>query len=332
MEVRGRIVVVGCGSIGRRHARILAQRTDVALELCEPQRESLELSLSEVGARPTYDSFEQMLTTKPEMVVIATPHAMHADQTVAALHAGAHVLCEKPMSDTVANARRMIEAIEQSDRVLSIGFTLHYHPAMRRIKELVASGRFGTVLHVHWHIGTYITLINSVSRHQAEVEGALLMDYAHQPDLVYWWLGEMPTAVYAAGFQAGDLELQSNPNIIAVTIEYDKPLLSTINLNYVQYPDRGDCEIIGDKGWVRFDFEGNRLTIGQHATEATTHEVFTLERDSMYVAEQQAFFDAIDGKRTPESPASEAVVSMQIIEAAIKSWREQRRMPITDGR
>ena len=111
----------------------------------------------------------------------------------------------------------------------------------------------GRILSLHFHVGTYLTLMNSISRHQAEVEGAIAMDYAHQPDLFYWWLGKMPVRVYAAGCRGGDLPLQSNPNLMAVTLEYEEPLIATIHMNYLQHPDRGACEVIGDRGWALFD-------------------------------------------------------------------------------
>lgn len=322
MEMK-RVVVVGCGSIGRRHARALARRGDVALELCEPQPDNLQLSLSEVGPVPTHTAFDAMLQTKPEMVIIATPHALHAPQTGAALDAGAHVLCEKPMADTVANAQTMLAAAQRSGRVLSIGFTNHFHPAMQRIKALIQSGELGTLLHVHWHIGTYLTLLSSVSRHQATLDGSIMMDYAHQPDLLYWWLGERPTRVYAAGRQAGALPLQSNPNVLLVTLEYASPLLATIHLNYVQHPQRAGCEITGDQGWLLFDMGNGQLRRGKQADASEVTETIAVERDALFRDEHQAFFNAVAGRRAPESAGHEAIVSQQIIEAVLASWRRQ---------
>ena len=323
-----RVVVVGCGSIGSRHARLLSRRKDVELELCEVENGTLERVLGQVGQVPTYDSYERMLETRPDVVLIATPIGLHAPQAIDALAGGAHVLCEKPMSDTVASARRMREAAEHSDRVFSVGFTMHFHPVMHHIKGVIDSGELGRVMQVHWHVGSYLTLMNSVSRHQASLEGALLLDYAHQPDMFYWWLGEKPVAVYAAGRQGGNLPLQSNPNIMAITLEYERELLATINLNYVQHPLRSTCEVIGDEGWVFFDFETARVVLGKRREESQEQQAFDVEIDSLYTAEHQAFFDAVDGKRAPESPAGEALVSMQIIEAAIASWKQQQRVAV----
>lgn len=322
-----RIVVVGCGSIGRRHARLLARRSDVRVELCDPNRDCLAAATADVGETTCYGDFAAMLTTRPEMVVVATPHALHAEQTIAALRAGTHVLCEKPMSDSLADAQHMAEAAAGGP-VLDFGFTMHFHPALRRLKELITSGELGTVLHVHCRVGTYVTLVNSVTRHQANLEGALLFDYVHQPDLLYWMLGVAPRGAYTAAVFGGNLPLRSNPNVLSLTLDYDMPLLVTIHLNYVQMPQRHEYEVVGDRAWALLDVETNRLRIGRREQQAETVETLTVERDKLFEDEHQAFIDAVDGRREPESPASSAIVSMQITDAAVRSWKQSQRVPV----
>ncbi len=325
---RLRFVVVGCGSIGRRHARLLSDRSDVALEICDIDADNLDRVVSEAGQVTTHSDFEAMLETRPDAVLIATPTGHHAAQTMAALASGAHVLCEKPMTDSLESARRVLAAARRSDRLLGIGFTLHFHPAMRRIREAIDSDRLGRILHVHWHVGSYITLMNSTSRYQARLEGALALDYAHQPDLIQWWLGDRPTAVFAAGVQGGDLELQSNPNVMALTIEYEASTVATIHLNYVQHPDRCSCEVVGDRGWISFDFHSGCFIQGDRATEARTQIEILPERDALYLAEHQCFLDAVSGAAAAESPPEEAIISMAVIEAALASWKKRQRVTV----
>lgn len=158
MALKRRILVVGLGSIGRRHARLLNARGDLAVELCEPEPASLELAYAEVGRLPTYATYDEALRTRPEMMVIATPHDLHCAQTVQALEQGSHVLCEKPMSDRLADARTMLAAAElarqRSGAVLSVGFMLHFHPLLARLKQIVDDGTLGTVLQVHYAVSS----------------------------------------------------------------------------------------------------------------------------------------------------------------------------------
>jgi predicted dehydrogenase len=153
-----RIVVVGLGSIGRRHARLLKERTDISVEFFEPNREALAGALRETGNIPVHDSLDAMLATRPYAVVIATPHALHAEHTIKAFKAGVNVFCEKPMSDSLSDARRMRDAADKTGKTLAIGFQLHFHPGLVRLKSLLQEQIIGNVLHAHVRVGTYVTL------------------------------------------------------------------------------------------------------------------------------------------------------------------------------
>jgi len=308
------------------------------VELCEPEPSNLELACAEAataaaGERlPAYGAFGDALRTRPELMVIATPHDLHCEQTVQALAQGIHVLCEKPMSDRLEGARAMLEAGERarqrSGAVLSIGFMLHFHPLLARLKQLVEDGTLGTVLQVHYSVGSYITLVNSRSRYQASLEGALLLDYAHQPDFIHWLLGEKPVGVMMAAAQGGQFEHTSVPNVLALTCDYARPLLTTVHLNYAQMPQRSACEVIGDRGWALAEVEKQTLRIGLRADSSEREERIPVERDDLYRTEHQIFLDAVAGLREPSSPAPEAIVSMEIADAALRSWHDGCRVEI----
>jgi len=294
-----RVVAVGLGSIGRRHARLLSRRPDVALEVVEPNAAALELARQHIGPLRPHRSFESMLKTKPDLVLIATPPWLHADQTVAALEAGAHVFCEKPMSDNLADARRMKAAADETGKILNVGFHLHFCEGLRAMKAAIDDGELGQVLHAHMHVGSHITLVNSASRCQAQCEGSLMLDYSHQPDLLWWLFRKAPRAVIAVGLQDGNLPLSSRPNVAAIICEYDAPFVATIHLNYVQMPERHTYEIIGDEGWATLDFNQGLLSVGRRREQDVRTFTYGTEKDDMV--------------RT---------------EAAIESWRTGRRAPV----
>ena len=328
MALKKRLVVVGAGSIGTRHARLLATRQEVAVELCDPDPKALQDALGALGKMPVHTSFEDMLNTGPDMVLIASPHHLHVPQTLRALESGADVLCEKPMSDRLDTAVRVLELAGKTDRILSYGFSNHFNPGMIRIKEAIDEGLLGDILYVHFHIGTYGTLVNSRSRYQENTEGALLMDYVHQPDLLCWMLGRNPKGVFAAGSTGGRMALKASPNALTMLLDYDAALTASIHLNYLQSPDRYHCEFVGDRGWLYYDLSGNTILQGDAHRQSVRKEAFQFERDAIYVAEHQAFLDAVAGKRLPESPAEEAIQSMIVLEAALQSWKTRTRIAL----
>ena len=213
----------------------------------------------------------------------------------------------------------MKAAADASSAILSIAYMLHFNPGFSRMKEAIESGTIGQVLAVNYRVGSYVTLVNSRSRYQSMMRGALLLDYAHQPDLIFWLLSARPRGVYCASARGGEMEFSSDPNVVTLVCDFDTPLVATVTLNYLQMPERHECEVIGDKGWLSFDLKSGEFRTGLRDGKSMTVENFAAERDEMYRQEHTAFINAIDGKSKPSSPPGEAIVSMEIIDAAFRS-------------
>lgn len=99
------------------------------------------------GFARAYDSFESLLKDPSvDAVYVCTPHALHAEQTIQAARAGKHVLVEKPMALTVAEAEAMVEAAERAGVRLGVGFHVRHHPAQKEVGRLMAEGQLGDVL------------------------------------------------------------------------------------------------------------------------------------------------------------------------------------------
>ena len=167
MQHKKKIVIVGLGSIGRRHARLLAQRSDVNIAYCDPQSEVLSNAQKEVGDYPVFSEFKAALAYQPHIMVIATPHHLHVDQTLQALQNNIHVLCEKPLSHSYAEGKRLVDEAANYQAIVCIGFNLHFNQALYRLKEIISKGKLGNIIHAHCRAGSYITLVNSTSRYQA---------------------------------------------------------------------------------------------------------------------------------------------------------------------
>ena len=145
-----------------------------------------------------YDDWRAMLDAHAfDLVCIATPTVLHEPQTLAAIEAGAHVLCEKPTAMNAAEAARMLAAAEAAGRVHMIDHELRFNPNRMRIAELVADGELGEIRHVIIsNIGKTWTDPASRSKGDwwslAETGGGRLgANGSHQVDLLRWWLGEV---------------------------------------------------------------------------------------------------------------------------------------------
>jgi myo-inositol 2-dehydrogenase/D-chiro-inositol 1-dehydrogenase len=263
-----------------------------------------------------YYDYADALASAPEAVFICTPTRLHEQQAVGALHAGCHVFCEKPMTSSLASARTLQKLASTTSLHLNVGFHLHFHEGLLALKKMLGEGRLGQLLHVHMRVGTYVTLENSLTRYQREVDGSLFADYTHQFDLVYWLTGKKPKTVFVQGGEFGALRLSSHPNLADIFLGFDGTLQAHIHLNYIQAPQRHGYELVGTEGWAYLDAEKNILEL--HTVRGAIEKYHVSQtKDDIYRAEHEAFFSRLRENAGQESPPDSAIIATAIAEAVM---------------
>lgn len=194
-----RVGVIGCGDYGRRHIRRMGGLSGVqVVALADPSAENLErgvAELTEVSGRPpavAAEDYRDVLAHGVDAVCIASPDAYHVDQVVASLEAGAHVLCEKPLTDNVAELERVLEARDRSGTIVAMTYQRRYDPAHRILRREILSGRWGAVTSVCvYNCEDWITPNRGTWRHDPAVcPGGFFYDASgHQLDVVFWLTG-----------------------------------------------------------------------------------------------------------------------------------------------
>lgn len=299
-----KLCLVGAGSIGRRHLRLLLERPDVELCVVEPNAQCRQAVAEEHPQIPFFDSMEAAVTEGGcGAVIIATPHRTHAPLAIQALELGVHVFCEKPMSDSLADCVALLNAAKKSDKVVSVGFMFRFDPFVQKVKEIIDSGRIGKIIHYSSRFATYNTLRCSVTRHQEHTPYSLVMDCIHDSDLIYHFTGRIPDYAYSVAYQAGDMPLSSPQNFIDTVYRYEgDPMGAHIHFNYVQHPQIHDLQIVGDRGYILGDFMSADVIVGSRDSADT--EVFPSTRsgigndfNNVYRAEWNEFLRAVRGER-----------------------------------
>jgi predicted dehydrogenase len=209
-----RYAIVGAGARAEMFVRALAvDHADTAelvafADVNQARMDAHNRQLTELGAPPatTYMAaeFRAMLDKEQvDTVVVTTVDRTHDEYIVAALDAGRDVVTEKPMTVDVARCQRILAAARRSGRRVTVAFNYRYNPVHERVRELLAAGTIGEIgsVHFEWlldvrHGADYFRRWH---RDKANSGGLLVHKATHHFDLVNWWLGAVPTDVYAAG-------------------------------------------------------------------------------------------------------------------------------------
>jgi UDP-N-acetylglucosamine 3-dehydrogenase len=145
-----RVGIIGVGAIGTSGHLVGYQSAGANVVAVADVAEGRAAKVAErEGIAASYTDYRDMLANEDlDVVSVCTPNALHAPMTIDALRAGAHVLCEKPMALTLAEATEMVATAEAAGKGLSIAHTLRHRPENERIKAMAAAGDLGDIYHV----------------------------------------------------------------------------------------------------------------------------------------------------------------------------------------
>lgn len=189
-----RFGLIGCGGIGQLRAQALAQTGQSRLvALSDVDRARAEGLAKQYGAAVSNDWQALINDDAVDAVIVSTPPSLHAEMCVAALHAGKHVLCEKPLARTQDECARMIVAAELTGRFLATGFNYRFYPSMLKARQLLDSGIIGDLDHIRSYTGYSAQDHTHAWLHDAEVMGggALRDNGIHLIDLTCYFLGDV---------------------------------------------------------------------------------------------------------------------------------------------
>lgn len=148
-RARPRLGFIGIGWIGQNRLQVLANSrlADVAA-LVDPDRTCVEACRQVAPEAEVFDSLDALLARDLDGVVIATPSALHAEQSIEALNRGLAVFCQKPLGRSAAEVRRVVHAARRADRLLGVDLSYRWTRAMAAVRDVIRFGRIGRVFHV----------------------------------------------------------------------------------------------------------------------------------------------------------------------------------------
>jgi predicted dehydrogenase len=295
------VLVLGAGSIGRRHARnLLAAGASVAV--ADP--------VATDGVTIPWDDADPAAYAG---VVVASPTVHHLDQARAAIASGTRALVEKPLATTAAAATALQPA---NDRV-RVGFNLRFHEPVRRLMHLVHAGRAGRVLSARLWFGHDLTAWRPGTDYrqsysaQAALGGGVLLDAIHELDLAVWLLGPELAVEGAVVSQVGDLEMDVEDTVRALLRTPDGAPVE-IALDYLSKDYRRGIEVIGSEATIRLDWARKVLEVDTgDGPEALPADAAV---DRSYEAEAEAFLAWLDGTGDLPVDVDTALASLRLVD------------------
>ena len=354
--------VIGTGGRGRYVSTVFQKLSAQCVALCDVYQPYLELARKDAPEAKTYVDYNELLAQKGiDFVLIASPDHQHCPNLLAALAAGKDAYLEKPMSHSLEESQRMIQAVRKSGRIVQVGMQRRSAPVIHRAKALIDAGILGRVALVKpmWNWNVARPLNNSPLpgqldwfRFQGPAERRtlepmrfrswrLFWDYSggnmtdqgtHLMDVTQWFTNTtQPSSAICYG-QVQKTTGAEAPDVFCAVFEYPKHMV-TWTLNYCNSYENGwSIQYQGDEGTLILDEEGFRIYKEPWARKENREPIYVAREGVPIEAHVQNFLDCMRSRKPPNCPVEVGASAVSGPHLANIAYHKNRRVKLNaDG-
>lgn len=327
-----RALVIGSGSIARRHLANLRQFEEVQ-QTGVMTASGRSIAPEDTHADLVLADLEAAVRWRPDVVVVASPAPWHLQQATAFLPSGARVLIEKPLAADWASSLAHLDMLTTMADAIVIGYNLRHLPSSQFVKHYLETQPSGAVHSIHIDVGQYLPDWRPHSDYRTQVSsqqalgGGALLELSHELDYLLW-LGGPFDGVYCVARQTGHLDIDVEDTVDAL---FDRPsgLSATVHLDFLQRRRSRSCKVVMAHGTLIWNLVEGTVQL------QTAQETVALFADTAN-AVQQTYVTELEvllGKRPPAAykgaTVQEAARVLQTIAAMKRSSITRTRIEIT---
>jgi predicted dehydrogenase len=322
-----RILIVGLGSIGKRHVR-LARELIPNVQIAVLRHQSCQDSAG-LGIDHCYTSLDDALLFRPQLAVIANPATHHLEVALVLAQAGIHLLMEKPIAATSQGIAELIEICRLKRTTLMVAYNLRFLHTLQKFRELLDAKRIGRVLSVRAEIGQYLPSWRPGADYRQAVSakhslgGGVLLELSHEIDYLRWLFGEVEWVNAIQCKQSGlEIDVEDTAHLLMgfVSKAEATPVIAALNMDFIRHDATRTCTVIGETGTLRWNAVAGTVEIfeqGQNNWETLfSHQS---QRDDSYLAEWRHLLECIAEGYSPLISGLDGLEVLRIIEAARQS-------------
>ena len=345
-----KILIIGLGGIGQRHARNLRALLGDSVEIIAYRVRRLthvvtptmgadqERNVEEVYNITTFHLLEEALAQKPDIAYVCNPSSLHVAVTRACLLAGCDIFLEKPLADSLDGTAELVSLAHTRQRICMVGYQLRFHPCVIRLAEIVRSGVLGNLLGVRATIGEYLPNWHPYEDYRimyaarADLGGGVVLSQIHEFDYLYSLFG-LPSRIYALGGHWSDLEIdvEDTASILMEAPLGSRVLPIQLHQDFLQSPASRQCEVIGDKGRAVMDLHAltvSLFTLGQAKPEVLRLENF--DRNNLFLDQARHFLHCVETREKPIVDLADGIQSLRMALAVKQSIAAHQPVDLGD--
>ncbi len=318
-----KFLIAGLGSIGRRHLKNLVALGQNDILLYRTHQGSLPDD--ELAAFPVETDLNAALAAGPAAVIISNPTALHMQVAIPAAKRGLHLLLEKPVSNSLQEARELQTIVTNTGARVLVGYQFRFHPGLNCLKTLLDQGAIGIPVSVRAHWGEYLPGWHPWEDYRQgysarpDLGGGVILTLSHPLDYLRLLFGDVQD-LWAFSSMNSDLGLAVEDNA-EIGLRFTSDLIGSVHLDYIQRPPSHWIEVTGTLGTLRWD---NRTgAVQAYRAKHGGWEQFDappgFERNDLFLEQMRHFLAVVMEGDQPVCTLADGVQALELALGALHS-------------
>ena len=322
-------LVVGFGSIGKRHINNLLKIPNIMVIICTKRKDVTNRKNCIVS-----DSLEKCISQNPDFAIVSNVTSLHAKTVLKLANAGIDIFVEKPLSNSIIGIKNLIDVVRKKKLISMVGCNFRFHECIQKIKQIIDKGEVGRVICIKVESGSYLPNWHPYEDYKKscasrnDLGGGVVLTCIHEIDYLYWFFGNVKEVVSITG-KYSDLEITTE-DLSSILMKFKNGVIAEIHLDYFQRPDFRSCKVIGTNGTIYWDSLKNQVRM-YDVKKKKWIEKIKLKRynhNSMYISEISHFINSVKNKKRTINPINQGAQILNIALSIKKSSKIKKILKV----
>ena len=328
------VLIVGYGSIGKRHLENFLQFKDIRLTVYT-KRNDLQL-LKKKGIKVS-NSLTECLKENPDVGVIANETSLHTPIAIKLAKEGLDLFLEKPLSNSLKDIEKLRAIVKKNKLITQMGCNLRFHPCINKIKNLIEQQKIGKIISAQVQCCSYLPDYHRWEDYRKsyaarkDLGGGVILTQIHEIDYMYWFFQEVENVISMSG-KFSDLDVTAEDYAPSL-LKFKNKIIGELHLDYFQRPEFRSCKIRGTKGEIYWDSVDNCVDVfnmNKKRWETKFDSGFSnnLDTYSSYVEELKHFLKCVKRRKETINDLEQGVTTLKIALAIKKASKLMRSVNV----
>ena len=325
-----KILVVGYGSIGKRHVENLLSISNLEIIVCTKRNDIRKLKKH----AKVYSTLKQCLKEKPDIGIITNETSLHVTTAIKLANEGLDLFLEKPLSNSLQDVEKLRTIIKKKKLITQMGCNLRFHPCIKKIKSMIEQQKIGKIISAQVQTCSYLPDYHPWENYRRgyaarkDLGGGIILTQIHEIDYMYWLFQEVENVTSMSG-KFSDLDVDVE-DYAACLLKFRNKIIGELHMDYFQRPNFKSCQIRGTKGEIYWDSDNNCVNIYNMNKKRWKREmeVKNYQINFSYVEQLKHFLQCVKQRKKTINDLEQGIVTLKIALAIKKASKLMKTVSV----